>query len=109
MNCAGGLADRDDDVLMFFAGDANRSCRAGAFDVRIGIDLVAIGAIDHIPDRTGDDVSVRGKELRVERRNGLFAVLFVGIRIAVEIRFRGPVASFRGKALDARNRRHGRV
>ena len=105
MNFAGGLGDRDDEVLLFVAGDADRSCGAGAFHVRIGIDLVAIGAIDHIADRTGDDVSVGGKELRVEGRNGLFAIFFVGIRVAVKLRFRGPVAPFRGKALDARNGR----
>src|ERR1700712_5024955 len=99
MNFAGLLVDGHDEVLMFVAGDADRLCGAGAFDMRGGVDLIAIGAIDNIADRSGYDVSDRGKELRSERRNGLFAVRFVGVKEAVKLRCRGLVAAFRGKAL----------
>ena len=61
MNFAGGLTARDDEVLMFAAVDADRAGGAGAFHVRSGVDLIAVGAIDHIEDCTGDDVAFPGK------------------------------------------------
>ena len=109
MNFAGGLGDRDDDVLMFAAVDADRSSGAGTFDVQRGVDLVAVGAIDNNADRTDNYVCFRGKELRAERRNGLFAVLYEGIRVAVKLPCRRLVAAFRGKVLTARNGRRGCV
>ena len=61
MDFAVGFAARDDDVFMLVAIEADRSCGSRAFQMRSGVDLVAVGAIDHIADGTGDDVSVRGK------------------------------------------------
>src|SRR5205085_3000581 len=69
MDFTGGISADDDYVFMFVvAGDVDGACGASAFDARPGIDLVAVGAIDHVAHRIDVDLSVRWKRLR-KRRN----------------------------------------
>lgn len=105
MDFAGGLAGRDDDVFVFAAVDADGLRAALAFDAGIGVDLVAVGAINNIADSTGDEVSIRRENFGAERCDSLSTVSLVGIRVAVNLRCPGNVAAFRRNALAARNRR----
>ena len=92
---------------MIAAVDAERFSGAGALDTQSGARLIAVGTIDNISGRCGECVFVCEKEFRGECRNGLSAVLFVGIRIAANFCCRGLVAAFGRKISEASSGRCG--